>query len=147
MYINVLEQINEIMLKKVCYTDLLYLWNQGKKNGPLNRFGYLKRGLFSAALEYCKMTGQIITSRLIEVIESVAEIIRNTVGQNIFRRGIDRASAMTQNIRLMKIFLSPSKWKDRCVRILAWHGSPIPKKFLDLVQKRINFIMYQGSYS
>jgi hypothetical protein len=98
------------MLKNVCYADLLYLWNQGKKNGALNRLGYLKRGLFSAALEYCKMMGKIAHPWLIEVIEGIAELIRNTVGQKIFRRGINRASAMIQNTRLMKIFPSLSKW-------------------------------------
>jgi hypothetical protein len=122
-------------LKSICYADLLDLWNKGKKNGALSRLGYMKRGLFSAALEYCKMMGKIAHPKLIEVVEGIAELIRNTVSQKIFRRGIDRASAMIKNTRLMKIFPSLIKW-IKSDTFVFWLGT-------DLLFQRSSWIWFR----
>lgn len=115
---------------------MLYLWNKGKKNGALSRLGNLRRGLFSAALEYCRMMGKIAHPKLVELVEGIAEFIRNTVGRKIFRRGIDRASAMIQNTKLMKIFPFISKW-IKSDMFVFWLGT-------DQLSQKSSWIWFTG---
>jgi len=89
---------------------MLYLWNKGKRNGALRRLGYLRRGLFSAALEYCRMKGKIAHPRLVTLIESIAELIKNSIGAKILSRGKDRALEMIKNPHLNQIFPTFSEW-------------------------------------
>lgn len=81
------------------------------------------------------MMGKIAHPKLIEVVEGIAELIRNTVSQKIFRRGIDRASAMIKNTRLMKIFPSLIKW-IKSDTFVFWLGT-------DLLFQRSSWIWFR----
>jgi hypothetical protein len=102
--------LRRIHLKTISYTEMLALWRKGQRNGVLARVGYIRRGLFSAALEYSRMTGKIINPRLVELVEGVADRIRNTIGRKIFNRGLDRAKYLVTNPKVMGAFPSIKGW-------------------------------------
>lgn len=89
---------------------MLSLWRRGQRNGTIRRLHYLKRGLFSAALEYSRMAGRIVNPRLVGIIEGVADQIKNTIGRRIFRFGLNLASAIVRNARVMRAFPLLRRW-------------------------------------
>lgn len=91
-------------MEVISYADMLSLWGRGLRNGAMRRLPSLKRGLFRAALCYARMTGRIINPRLVEMIEGVADQIRNSIGRKIFNRGLDRARGLASNAKVMRAF-------------------------------------------
>jgi hypothetical protein len=103
---------------------MLALWRKGQRNGVLARLGHIKRGLFSAALEYSRMTGKIINPKLLEIIEGVADRIRNSIGRKIFRRGLDRARDLLNNAKVMRAFSVIRRWVNEGSYIF-WLGTEL----------------------
>ena len=113
-----------MFLKTISHTEMLSLWRRGLRNGAIRRLHFLRRGLFSAALEYSKMAGRIVNPRLVGTIEGVADQIRNTIGRRIFRFGLNRASALEGNTKAMGTFPSLRRWMDEDSYIF-WLGTEL----------------------
>jgi hypothetical protein len=103
---------------------MLLLWRRGLRNGAIRRLHYLKRGLFSAALEYSRMTGKIINSKLVEIIEGVADRIRNSIGKKIFNHGLDRARDLVTNAKVMRTFPVIRRWVNEGPYVF-WLGTEL----------------------
>jgi hypothetical protein len=99
-----------MFLKTISHTEMLSLWRRGLRNGAIRRLHFLRRGLFSAALEYSKIAGRIVNPKLVDMIEGVADQIRSTIGRRIFRFGLNQASAIVRNTKAMEVFPSLRRW-------------------------------------
>ncbi|MBC7121090.1 MAG: hypothetical protein H5T33_05915 [Candidatus Methanosuratus sp.] len=97
------------MYRTIGYPDLLMLWKKGARNGSIRRLSSLKKGLFRCALEYCRRLGPISNPRLVGMIEGIADRIRNTVGQRIWRRGLDLAHQWLGG-KVASIFPQVRRW-------------------------------------
>jgi len=98
------------MLETISHAEMLELWERARKNGALRKLGYIKRGLFCAALEYTRTVGEIVHPKLIGTIRGMADLIRNTIGRRIWRQGMNRARAWLHNARLIAFFPNVRKW-------------------------------------
>ena len=96
----------------------------------------LKRGLFSAALEYARMTGVIVNRRLIEMVKGIAERIGYGLGQRIFRHGLERATAFSRNLKMTRIFPTANEWANDGAYIF-WLGTT-------LLEKQRKWILFQS---
>ena len=97
------------LTKTIGYSDLLSLWTRGTRNGAIRRLGSLKKGLFRCALEYCRRLGPISNPKLIGIIEGIADRIRDTIGQRIWRRGLDLAHQWL-NGKVAALFPRVGRW-------------------------------------
>lgn len=102
--------IRREILKTISHADLLQLWERARRNGALRKLGYVKRGLFSAALEYTRKVGEIVHPKLVGIIDGMADLIRNTIGRRIWRHGMNRARAWLNNAKVMAYFPHVRKW-------------------------------------
>lgn len=120
------------MWQSVSYRQLHSIWRRASRTGALRRLPEIKRGLFSAALCYAKMTGAIFNRRLIEMIQSVADQVL-TIGQRILRRGSERARSLAMNMRVRRVFRQALQWLgDRAY--VFWLGT-------DLLARRSRWIL------
>ena len=110
-------------METISYADMLSLWRRGLRNGAMRRLPSLKRGLFSAALCYARMTGRIINPRLVEMIKGVADRIGKGLGRRILERGMERALEFLKG-RVCRIFPAVRRWIDDNGYIL-WLGTDI----------------------
>jgi len=113
-----------MLLQSISYAELLSLWSRGSRNGALRRMPLLKRGLFSAALEYARTVGTIVNQKLIGMIMALAERVGKSVGQKIFSHGLDRALGFIKNAKMMLMFPTVWKWISED-SFVFWLGTEI----------------------
>ncbi len=111
-------------MKSISHADLQYLWEKGRRNGALRKLSIMKRGLFSAALEYTRTVGEIVHPKLVGILQGMADLIHNTIGRRIWRRGINRAQAWLHNSKLMSIFPAITNWVSED-SYLFWLGTEL----------------------
>ena len=97
-------------MESISHAELLSLWKRGMRNGAFRRMPLLKRGLFSAALEYTRTVGTIVNQKLIGMIMALADRIGKSLGRRIFLHGLGRASGFIQNGSMMRAFSAVRKW-------------------------------------
>lgn len=111
------------MIRSVSYGQLHSIWKRASRTGALRRLPEIKRGLFSAALCYARMTGAIFNRRLIEMIQSVADQVL-TIGQRIIKRGSERARSLWGNAKARGIFRKLPEWLEDPA-YLFWLGTDL----------------------
>jgi hypothetical protein len=111
-------------LEIISYTDMLSFWKQGQRNGVIRRLSPIKKGFFSAALNYAKIKGKITNRRLIDMIEGVVDQIRMNTGLKMLRRGLERVLGLSKNIKMMRIFPSLKKWVNDDAYVF-WLGTDL----------------------
>jgi hypothetical protein len=84
----------------------------------------LKRGLFSAALEYTRTVGTIVNQKLIGMIMALAERVGKSLGRKIFSHGLDRALGFIKNVKMMHLFSTVRKWISEN-SFVFWLGTEI----------------------
>jgi hypothetical protein len=111
-------------LEIISYTEMLSLWKHGFRNGAIRRMSLLERGLFSAALNYARMKGQIVNRKLIAMINGVANLIRKSVGREIFKLGLKKADFLIKNQKMVGIFPCILAWVNNATYI-SWLGTEL----------------------
>lgn len=106
----------------ISHTELLSLWKRGMRNGTIRRLSPIKRGLFSAAIDYSQIFGVIRNRDLITLIKDVVERIGKSLSQRIWDRGLKRAQCQTNNARVNQIFPMVRRWINDDAYIL-WLGT------------------------
>lgn len=114
-------------MKSISHADLQYFWEKGRRNGALRKLSIMKRGLFSAALEYTRTVGEIVHPKLVGILQGMVELIHNTIGQRIWRCGVNRAQAWLHNAKLMSIFPAITGWLSED-SYLFWLGTELLAK-------------------
>lgn len=89
---------------------MLSLWKRGHRNGTIRKLPILKRALFSAALSYAKMKGKIINQKLLAIIKGVADQLKMSISRKIFARGLQKASEILKNPKIVRIFPPLREW-------------------------------------
>jgi hypothetical protein len=107
----------------ISYAEMLSLQKKIFRNGAFRGLPLLQRGLFSAALEYAKLYGKIVNQRLVGMVRGVAEKFGRGLGRRIFDRGMERATAMFRNMRMVS-FPHLKRWID-CDSYLFWLGTDL----------------------
>ena len=100
-------------MEVISHTELVSLWKRGMRNGALRRLSPIKRGLFSAAIDYSRIFGVIRNGDLIRMIKGVADRIGKGLGQRIWEAGLARAAFMIKNAKVMKVFPSVLRWTNQ----------------------------------
>jgi hypothetical protein len=113
-------------LDVISHAELLSLWKRGMRNGSLRRLPSIKRGLFSAAIDYSRIFGAIRNQELLRLLMGVADRIGKSLGQSIWDHGLRRALAQLRNERLRLIF--PVKQWINDDRYVLWLGTNILNK-------------------
>jgi len=98
------------MLDVISHSELLSLWKRGMRNGAIHRLPVIKRGLFSAAIDYSRLFGVIRNMDLIRMLDGVAERIGKRLGRRIWDNGLFRAASFLKNSTIMRIFPSVRRW-------------------------------------
>jgi hypothetical protein len=80
------------------------------RNGAIQRLPAIKRGLFSAAIDYSRLFGVIRNTDLIRMLDGVAERIGKRLGRRIWDNGLSRAASFLKNGKIMRIFPSVRRW-------------------------------------
>ena len=111
-------------MKIVSYADLLALWKKGLRNGTMQKLNYLKKGLFSAALAYTKLRNKIINPKLIVLIEGIADLIKNSIHEKIIKCGLERATRIIENPKIIKVVPEVRQWAN-CDSYIFWLGTDI----------------------
>ena len=78
------------------YADLQRHWRKGLRNGNWRKLNPMKKGLYMAAMWYARGNGkgEILSRRLVAMLEDVIEKLVETVKVRIFRVGLVKAEDM-----------------------------------------------------
>jgi len=112
------------VLDVVSHSELLSLWKRGMRNGAIQRLPVIKRGLFSAAIDYSRLFGVIRNTDLIRILDGVAEKIGKRLGRRIWDNGLFRAASFLKNSKIMRIFPSVWRWVNQADYIF-WLGTAL----------------------
>jgi len=97
-------------LRTISHAEMLSFWKKGLRNGAIQRLDPVKKGLFSAALYYCRMKGRIFNATLINAVEGIIDRVLSTVGGRIQKKGIEQANKMSTNRKLIGNFPIIVEW-------------------------------------
>ena len=84
----------------ISYSELISVWKRGMRNGTIRRLPPIKRGLFSAAIDYSRLFGVIRNGDLIRMLKGVADRIGKSLGQKIWEAGLTRDACFNNNARV-----------------------------------------------
>ena len=76
------------------YADLQGYWRKGLRNGNWQKLNPLKKGLYMAARWYARAKGEILSGRLVAMLEGIIGKLVETVKDRIFRVGLAKAEDM-----------------------------------------------------
>jgi hypothetical protein len=84
--------------KAVTSAYLLAALRRGQRNGRWRRLHVLDRALFKASLQYLRHGGRILNEALQVKLERLMELLTETRGTWIMRRGLAKAAALLNGI-------------------------------------------------
>jgi len=76
------------------YGVLLRAFRRGLRNGTWRKLDPLKKAHFRVSMAYSKIKGKIVNSTVLRVVLDVIEMLTSPLRKEIWRRGLEAASAM-----------------------------------------------------
>ena len=82
------------MQEMLTYEKLLTSFRKGLRNGNWRKLRRVEKALFMAALWYSRVQGKIVNEMVVGKLSALMEILKETKGARVFKRGYEKAVAL-----------------------------------------------------
>jgi len=110
---------NEMCLMKrtmqrqsITYKELFASLKKGLRNRNWRRLNLLDKALYRAAVWYAKHNGSIVNGMLVKRLLELVEELKETKGVRIFKRGLEKATAMLKRGENNSVFMRAPRLKE-----------------------------------
>ncbi len=106
LHLYVLNQKGYSMLSTgITYKELLARFKKGQRNGNWRKLRFLDKALYRASLWYAKRSGNIVNGTLVEKLLALVDLLKETKGMRIFKRGFKKAVVMLEKGEETNLFV------------------------------------------
>ena len=85
-----------MLARTITYENINVTFRKGMRNGNWRKLNFLDKSLFRAAMMYLRHHGNIVNEMLVKKLLGFIEMLKETKGMRIFRRGYEKAAALLQ---------------------------------------------------
>lgn len=89
----------------ITYKELLARFKKGQRNGNWRKLRFLDKALYRASLWYAKRSGSIVNGTLVEKLLALVDLLKETKGMRIFKRGFKKAVVMLEKGEETNLFV------------------------------------------